>query len=141
MNPPYFGRKNECPRCGSAEVRALRTNELVEIYGYPQFVLTMPRFCKMCRHCWEVRSPAGAVVMLVASVLGVLYVLAMLAAAIFACAIWFREGKLIEAIHILVLMLAGGPAIILVLVYALRRYRRHIQQVPDEARSEQDHLM
>jgi transcription elongation factor Elf1 len=48
------GGRDECPRCGSGDVRTMTPAKARQFYGRKEYVPERPRVCKNCRHEWEV---------------------------------------------------------------------------------------
>jgi hypothetical protein len=131
QRPFPVGDKRQCPRCGSADVRAMAAAELNEFYGRNAFVLTAPRRCRSCGHGWEVRpTKFGCYVMIAFSaLLGVCSIGAALGAAAY-CVLALLAGKVVTP-------LLGGVTVVLPAVgflYAAirsgKKYRGFLKQAP-----------
>jgi hypothetical protein len=86
--------KDQCPKCGSRDVRAMSSKETKEFYGGDVIVLTAPRLCRSCKHGWEARpSKLGCYVMIAFSVLGMLLGIGLIVFVFVAHLYWWASGK------------------------------------------------
>jgi hypothetical protein len=92
---PVFlvGRKNQCPICGSTDVRPMGNERIREFYAGDQLVWIRPRFCRTCGREWEVRPPRSVCyVMIVLGLLGVLFGAGMLIFSAIFPVVWLLLG-------------------------------------------------
>jgi hypothetical protein len=104
--------RDQCPTCGSAELRVMNASETKAFYGYDRFVLYLPRRCLACGHAFEVHpGVVGCYFLAGFSALGVLFGLFLLLLGPFLAYAMFFSQRPMEANPKLILGMIVAPVL------------------------------